>query len=164
MRAVRPLLIAASLAAVTGLSACETYDGPGYGPRYEPGVPARVEQGVVVGARPVDVGRPNTGTGAVVGGVSGAVVGSELASRGSGFAGSVLGAVGGALIGNAIEGSGSHHRGYAYLIRLDRSGREIEVAQADEYPLRQGVHVAVTFGPRVRVVPNGPPPGDRPRY
>ena len=157
MRAARPLLLAASLlAAGGGLSACETYDGPGY---YEAGVPARVEQGVIVGARPVDVGRPNTGTGAVVGGVSGAVVGSELASRGSGFAGSVLGAVGGALIGNAIEGSGDHRRGFAYLIRLDRSGREIEVAQADAYPLRQGVHVAVTFGPRVRVTPNGPAPG-----
>lgn len=158
MRVSRPFLLLLSLGALTGLSACETYDGPRY---YEPGVPARVEQGVVVGARPVDVGRPNTGTGAVVGGVSGAVVGSELASRGSGFAGSVLGAVGGALIGNAIEGSGSHHPGFAYLIRLDRNGREIEVAQADAYPLRQGVHVAVTFGPRVRVVPNGPPEGAR---
>ena len=158
MRAARPYLLAASLlAGVAGLSACETYDGPGY---YEAGVPARVEQGVVVGARPVDLGRPNTGTGAVVGGVSGAVVGSELASRGSGFAGSVLGAVGGALIGNAIEGGSSHHRGFAYLIRLDRSGREIEVAQADAYPLKQGVHVAVTFGPRVRVTPNGPPPAN----
>ena len=156
MRAARPLLLAAALAATAGLSACETYDGPNaYGP-YEAGIPARVEQGVVVGARPVTLGAPNTGGGAVVGGVSGGVIGSELAGRGDGFAGGILGAVGGALIGNAIENS-NKRQGFAYLIRFDRDGREIEVAQADAYPLKQGVHVAVTFGARVRVVPNGPP-------
>lgn len=160
MRAARPLLLAAALAGTAALSACETYDSPGYYGPYEAGVPARVEQGVVVGVRPITLGAPNTGAGAVIGGVSGGVVGSELASRGSGFAGGVLGAVGGALIGNAIE-NGNKHPGFAYLIRFDRSGREIEVAQADRYPLRQGVHVAVTFGPRVRVTPNGPPPAER---
>ena len=157
MRAARPLVLLLSLGALTGLSACETYDRPDfYGP-YEAGVPARVEQGVVVGARPITIGAPNTGGGAVIGGVSGGVIGSELAGRGDGFAGGLLGAVGGALIGNAIENS-NKHGGFAYLIRFDRDGREIEVAQADAYPLRQGVHVAVTFGPRVRVVPNGPAP------
>ena len=160
MRVARPLLVLLSLGALTGLSACETYDRPDrYGP-YEAGVPARVEQGVVVGARPITLGASDSGAGAVIGGVSGGVVGSELAGRGDHFAGGLLGAVGGALIGSAIERSNTH-RGFAYLIRFDRSGREIEVAQADAYPLRQGVHVAVTFGPRVRVIPNGPPEGGR---
>ena len=155
MRVARPLVLLLSLGALTGLSACETDRPDFYGP-YEAGVPARVEQGVVIGARPITLGARDSGAGAVIGGVSGGVVGSELAGRGDHFAGGLLGAVGGALIGSAIEHSNTR-QGFAYLIRFDRSGREIEVAQADAYPLKQGVHVAVTFGPRVRIVPNGPP-------
>ena len=63
----------------------------------------------------------------------------------------------GAIAGSAIERS-NRQPGFAYLIRFDRDGTEVEVPQADRYPLRQGVHVAVSYGPRVRVIPIGPPP------
>ncbi len=157
MRPLRPLILAASLLAVGGLSACETYGGPGdYGP-YEYGAPARVERGVVIGARPIRFGGGDTGAGAVVGGVSGGLIGSAAAGRHDGFAGGIAGAVLGALVGSALERSNAQP-GFAYLIRFDRDGTEVEVPQADRYPLREGVRVAVSYGPRVRVTPIAPPP------
>ena len=159
MRPIRPLALAAALVAVTGLSACETYRGPGdYGP-WEYGAPARVERGVVIGARPISFGGGDSGGGAVIGGVSGGIIGSELAGRHDGFAGGIAGAVLGAIAGSAIERA-QRQPGFAYLIRFDRDGTEVEVPQADRYPLREGVRVAVSYGPRVRVTPIGPPPRD----
>lgn len=158
MRAFRPLLLVAVLAgAGAGLAACETYGGPGdYGP-WEYGAPARVERGVVIGARPIRFGGGDTGAGAVVGGVSGGLIGSAAAGRHDGFAGGIAGAVLGAIVGSALERSNSQP-GFAYLVRFDRDGTEAEIPQADRYPLRQGVRVAVSYGPRVRVTPIGEPP------
>lgn len=167
----KPLAAAGlAAAALTGLSACETYDGPNrYGP-YEAGIPAPVERGTVIGARPITLGGGDTGAGAIVGGVSGGVIGSELAGRGSHFAGGIAGAVLGSLAGQAIERSNTHP-GYAYLIRFDRDGSEAEIPQPDPYPLRQNTRVLVTYGARVHVRPIGdgyasapPPPPPPPRY
>ena len=156
MRAFRPAVLALSLVAMGGLSACQTYGPEEYGP-WEAGAPARVERGVVIGARPISLGGYDSGGGAVVGGVSGGLIGSSLAGRHDGFAGGVAGAVLGALAGSAIERA-NRQPGFAYLIRFDRDGTEVEIPQADRYPLRQGVHVAVSYGPRVRVIPVGEPP------
>ena len=152
MRLARPAVLALSLLAVGGLSACETY-GPGDYSPYEAGAPARVERGVVIGARPITLGGRDTGGGAVIGGVSGGLIGSGLAGRHDGFAGGIAGAVLGALAGSAIERS-QRQEGFAYLIRF-RDGTEVEIPQADRYPLRQGVRVVVSYGARVRVTPVG---------
>ena len=49
-------------------------------------------------------------TGLIVGGVGGAVVGSQIAGRGNGTLGAILGGVGGALGGRAIDRSMTAHK------------------------------------------------------
>jgi hypothetical protein len=57
-------------------------------------------------------GRNNAGAGALIGGVAGAVAGSNLSARGRATEGSVLGGVAGALLGSAIGRSTNNCGGY----------------------------------------------------
>ncbi len=146
--------------ATLGLAACNEEPGQGRYAAYESGVAAHVEEGEVVSFRPVSIGPGNSGTGAVVGGVSGAVVGSQFGGRRSDHvAAGVVGAVAGALLGNAIEKNNSQAQGYAYTVRVRRTGELIEIVQPDASPIPNGVHVAISYGARVRISPiNGPAP------
>ncbi len=149
--------------AALGLTACNEEPGQGRYAAYESGVAAHVEEGEVVAFRPVSIGPGNSGTGAVVGGVGGAVAGSQFGGRRSDHvAAGVVGAVAGALIGNAIEKSNSQSQGYAYTVRVRRTGELIEIVQPDASPIPNGVHVAISYGARVRISPissqMAPPP------
>jgi outer membrane lipoprotein SlyB len=61
------------------------------------------ECGVVESINPVKVEGKTNGTGAVAGGLGGALVGNRIAGGGNRTLGGVVGAVGGGLLGNAIE-------------------------------------------------------------
>ncbi len=50
----------------------------------------------------------NTATGAVVGGVAGALLGSAIAGRHDRVEGAVVGGVGGAIVGSAVAGANQH--------------------------------------------------------
>lgn len=157
-------------AAGTGLAACETDYGPSRYSPYEAGVPARVEEGTIVGFRPITFGGQDTGAGTAVGAVGGGLAGSVIAGRGDGLAGGIAGAVLGALAGNAIERS-NRQPGFVYVVRFRRDGTTVEIPQPDRYPIRIGTRVFVSYGARVRVFPanNGygpppPPPPPPPRY
>ena len=58
----------------------------------------------------------NTATGAVVGGIAGALLGSAVAGRHERGEGAVIGGVGGAVVGGAVASSGNHPcpEGYYY--------------------------------------------------
>ena len=162
------LLSVAALAGAT-LTACAEPPGPSRYAPYEAGVPAHVEEGEVINSRPIQISGQPTGTGAVVGGVSGAVLGSQIGDhRRDRAAGGFVGAVAGALIGSAIEKDASQQTGFAYTIRVRRTGELIEVGQADAAPIPNGTPVSISYGARVRVTPlyvggaAPPPPGAYP--
>ena len=56
--------------------------------------------------QPIAVQQPNTGAGAVMGGIAGGALGNQIGGGSGRAAATVLGVVGGALLGNNIEGRG----------------------------------------------------------
>jgi outer membrane lipoprotein SlyB len=132
----------------------------GCGPSYSPNTYAssavqqanKVDAGVLVGVRPVDV-TASGATGAVVGGAAGGIAGSQV---GSGV-GSALGALGGSLVGG-IAGSAAEHvsgdtSAFEYIVRK-ANGDLLSVTQKDEVPLSIGQKVLVISGNQARVVPD----------
>ncbi|PJK12867.1 peptidoglycan-associated outer membrane lipoprotein precursor [Lysobacteraceae bacterium NML120232] len=116
----------------------------GYGSRYqcsECGTVTRIE---VVGGSQVPVG-----TGAVIGGIVGAVAAREIAkdntdSQRRRNVAAAAGAAGGALVGNAIQERAAASR-YNVYVRMD-DGREVMVSQTDLYGIQQGTAVRVQNG------------------
>jgi len=105
-------------------------------------------RGVVVAARPVTISARSAetdnqpGAGAVIGGLSGAVLGSQLGGgRGSVVTG-VLGALGGGVAGHMIEQKLTDQEGMEYQIQLDH-GRLITMRQGADPMLRAGQRVMV---------------------
>ncbi|WP_428531062.1 hypothetical protein [Rhodopila sp.] len=138
--------------ALFGMSACA--------PTYSPDTYAsnaaqqanKVEQGVVVGLRPVAVsatGTVGTLTGAAAGGIGGSQVGvgpfSALAALGGSFAGG--------LAGSAAEHVTADTRAYEYIVRKP-NGDLVSVTQNDKTPLALGQKVLVIAGLQARVVPD----------
>ncbi len=104
------------------------------------GVVTRIEAGV--GSR-----APNA-TGAVVGGLVGAVAGRELAKNNTDSTGrqnsaTVAGAAAGALIGNTIQNRAG--TGYNVFVRLD-NGQQLVAMQDDIGTIREGSRVRVDNG------------------
>ena len=99
-------IAAAAATAVTGLAAPTFAAAQYYAP---PGVSYRDDP-----CR--DQKRSSGTTGAVVGGIAGAVLGSQVAGRGARTEGAVIGGVGGAVVGNQIGRHsvkcGAYPRGY----------------------------------------------------
>jgi outer membrane lipoprotein SlyB len=75
--------------------------------------------GVVEAVRTYQKQGEGTGLGAVAGGVTGAVVGSQFGKGNGRTAMGVLGAVGGAYAGNAIEKNVRSSTGYRVTVRMD---------------------------------------------
>ena len=131
----------------------------GCGPSYSPNTyssaavqqAAKVDQGVVVGARKVQV----TASG-VVGGTTGAAAGTALGASVPGTAlHSTLTAIGGGLIGGAVGAGVERATGdtfaYEYIVRKDNN-ELVSVTQKDERPLALGQRVLVIAGPQARIV------------
>lgn len=141
------LLVPAALAAALAMTGCAT-SGPGYGygqPGPAPGAAChdcgtvtRIEQGSRVPSQ----------TGAVVGGIVGAVAGREIAknetdSKGRQNTATVAGAAAGAVAGNAIQ----NRTGMTYNIHVRMSdGRQTVVSQGSLDGIREGSYVQVRNG------------------
>ncbi|MCZ8113433.1 glycine zipper 2TM domain-containing protein [Silanimonas sp.] len=127
----RPAL-ALGLIATAVLSACSTQPTTRRYAQYEP-APYQEPQrcydcGTVETIVRVYGARENTRTGAVIGGVLGAIVGRELAddsSRGRRNTATVAGAAAGALAGNAIENR-ANEESFDVTVRMD-DGRRLTV-------------------------------------
>lgn len=155
--------LAVALLATLGLAACAEDIGPGVYSPYTAGSVARVEEGVVVAAQPIrfrDDGA--TGGATAAGAVGGGIIGSQIGgSSGANAVLGVVGAVAGAAIGNAVARNANERPGFVYTIRLARDGGTIQVPQVDPYPIAQGAHVYVSFGPdgaRVQPISGYAPP------
>jgi outer membrane lipoprotein SlyB len=117
--------------------------GDGYG-RYGYSQPAGVEYGRVHHIQALSGYQANTGGGALLGGLIGAVVGRQFGNSSHGKAtGTFAGAVGGVLIGNEIERQQRGGRdGLVIAVALDGGGlREFAVPSAGD--LRVGDRVRI---------------------
>ena len=132
----------------------------GCGPSYSPNTYAtnavqqanKVEQGIIVGVRQVDVSTSGT-VGAAVGGAAGGIAGAQVGEG----AGKAFGALGGALVGG-IAGSATEHvvgdtSAFEYIVRKP-NGDLVSVTQKDAVPLKLGEKVLVISGNQARVIPD----------
>ncbi|MBB1472281.1 glycine zipper 2TM domain-containing protein [Luteimonas sp. MC1782] len=146
-----------ALAALTLVGCAST--SPGYSPGYSGGGYGNTgssnyacqDCGVVtrIDHRARGGNTPNA-TGAVLGGVVGAVAAREIAGRSTDSEGrrntaTVAGAVGGAVAGNAIQNRVQGDSVYDVHVRLD-NGRMTVVTQTDLGGIREGSYVRVAGG------------------
>jgi outer membrane lipoprotein SlyB len=151
------------------LCAALTASVAGCGPSYSPNTYAsnavqqanKVDQGVLVGVREVDVSAAGT-TGTLVGGAAGGIAGAQA---GSGVT-SALGALGGSLVGGIAGNAAEHVTGdthaFEYIVRK-ANGDLLSVTQKDEAPLAVGQKVLVISGNQARVVPDYTVPAEPPK-
>ena len=141
------------------LAGCSTtspnYGGYGnYGTSYPSAPTACADCGIVTRIETVASGRTApSATGAVLGGIVGAVAGREISDRTGGSKGNqniaaVAGAVGGAMAGNKIQQNVTGNS-YDIQVRMD-DGRVVVVNQKDLNGIRESSYVRVVNG---RVVP-----------
>lgn len=138
---------ALALAGCTTTSPDYGYGSPGYG---HPSQAACLDCGIVTRIDVVPSGRSApSATGAVLGGIVGAVAGHEISDRTGGSKGNqnvaaVAGAVAGAAAGNAIQ---NHATGDSYNIhvRLD-DGRSVVINQRDLGGIRENTYVRLANG------------------
>jgi len=147
--------LAAAGCATTGPGYGNSGYGTGYGSSY--GAPASNNNSCydcgtvtrVEGASTSPSNVPNA-TGAVLGGIVGAVAGHEISSKTGGSKGNrniatVGGAVAGAFAGNAIQNRSQAQGSYNVYVRMN-DGRTTVVTQRDLGGIREGSYVRVTNG------------------
>ena len=103
-------------------------------------------KGVIISARPVMINAQDPsqpGVGAVVGGLSGALLGSQIGGGKGRMVTGVLGGLAGAGAGHLIQGKATEQEGYEYQVQLDRG---------DTVTLTQGAEPKMTAGQRVLVI------------
>ncbi len=150
-------LIAAGAIATLALAGCATspgYGGGGYNNGYSSnsGYQNRTcaDCGIVTRINTVQSGRSApSATGAILGGIVGAVAGHEISdhtggSRGNKNIAAVAGAAGGALAGNRIQKNVTSDT-YDITVRMD-DGRTVVVNQRDLAGIRENTYVRVVNG------------------
>lgn len=148
------LLGATTLAAALATAGCATspgYGGGGYGTSPSYGSTVCTDCGTVTRIETVARGQnvPNA-TGAVLGGIVGAVAGREISDKTGGSKGNqniatVAGAVGGAAAGNAIQNGIQRSTAYRITVRLE-NGNLQTVQQGDLGGIREGSYVRISGG------------------
>ncbi len=84
-----------------------------------PAVPPCLDCGVVANVRQVTNEAKPSGAGAVIGGLAGAVLGSNVGRGNTRTVASIAGAIGGGMLGNTIEKSRSQTTSYEVSLRMD---------------------------------------------
>ena len=146
LRTLGAAMLGLALAAGTGCASTGNsgYQGSGYGSGY--GSNSCQNCGTVTR---ITVGGASGKTGAVIGGIVGAVAGHEISdhtggSRGNKNIAAAAGAVGGALAGNQIQKNVTSDT-YDISVRMD-DGRTIVVNQRDLGGIRENTYVRVVNG------------------
>lgn len=148
-------LMAAGALTLAGCASTSPNYGYGGGSRSDgysstPSSRSCADCGIVTRIDPVSSNRSApTGTGAVLGGIVGAVAGRQISketggSKGNKNVAAVAGAAGGALAGNAIQNRTTGD-GYDITVRMD-DGRSIVVNQRDLGGVRENTYVRVVNG------------------
>jgi len=144
-------LLASLVAAGCATSSPGYTSSPSYGPAYGSASTSCYDCGTVTRVEVTSSGSnvPNA-TGAVLGGIVGAVAGREISDKTGGSKGNqnvatVGGAVAGAVAGNAIQNHVQAQGAYNVYVRMN-DGRSVVVSQRDLAGIREGSYVRVTNG------------------
>ena len=147
-------LLAVGAIAAVALAGCATTSPSsnyGYGNTVPASAPARCyDCGIVTRVDTVGSGRTApSATGAVLGGIVGAIAGHEISDKTGGSKGNqniaaVAGAVGGAAAGNAIQKRATGDS-YDVHVRMD-DGRTVVINQRDLSGIRENTYVRVVNG------------------
>ena len=147
-------LIGITAFGVLALAGCATSPSPNYG--YGSSAPAYPSQarcadcGIVTRIETIPSGRSApSATGAILGGIVGAVAGHEISdhtggSKGNQNVSAVAGAAAGAMAGNAIQNRATSDT-YNVHVRLD-DGRGVVINQRDLGGIRENTYVRVVNG------------------
>ena len=119
---------------------------------------SQTQKGVIVAARPVMINAQDgsqPGAGSVIGGLSGAVLGSQIGGGRAGLVTGVLGGLAGAGAGHLIQGKVTEQEGVEYQVQLD-TGNTITLYQGAEPTMSPGQRVLVVQSnrDRSRIVPD----------
>ena len=152
IRLIGATALLASLAAAGCASTSPGYTSqPAYDPGYNSAGTSCYDCGTVTRVEVTSSGSnvPNA-TGAVLGGIVGAVAGREISDQTGGSKGNqnvatVGGAVAGAVAGNAIQNHVQAQGAYNVYVRMN-DGRSVVVSQRDLAGIREGSYVRVTNG------------------
>ncbi|HJS35504.1 MAG TPA: glycine zipper 2TM domain-containing protein [Pseudoxanthomonas sp.] len=148
--------IAIGLTATVALAGCAStspgYGNSGYGGGYNSAPASRycADCGIVERIDVVSSGRSApSATGAVLGGIVGAVAGRQISDRTGGSEGNknvstVAGAVAGAAAGNAIQNRTTGDT-YNVTVRMD-DGRRVTISQRDLGGIRENTYVRIQNG------------------
>ncbi len=156
---MKKVLIMTLSAASIMLSACTPKLG---GDDYSTSGAGEISQtfkGTIIAMRPVAINNnPNgsLGAGAVIGGLSGALLGSTIGGGKGRLVTGVLGGLAGGGAGQLIENKMGEQQGTEYQVQLDR-GDVITLTQGEEPKMAVGQRVLVIQSgkDRSRVVPDG---------
>jgi len=151
-RGVSPLAVVVALGAAM-LAGC----APSYSPDTYAANAAqqanKVEQGVIVGVRPVGISAAGV-VGAATGAAAGGVIGSQAGPGGiTGALGAVGGSLVGGLVGTTVEHAQADTTAYEYIVK-ETKGDLVSVTQKDDKPLAVGQKVLVIAGNQARIVPD----------
>lgn len=134
------------LLVVSSVSGCANLNGNAYSPNLissnQAEVASRVDFGVVVSVKPVQIENNGSMLGTVVGAGAGGLAGSMIgkgAIRGLGIIG---GALGGGILGNAITKGSASSNGLQITVRLEH-GTPIVVTQGAQEQFKVGQQVQV---------------------
>lgn len=145
-----PCGFAATLLLCSGLVAC----GPSYSPdTYSSNAvqqASKVDAGVIIGVRKVEIKRSSS-VATATGGAAGGIAGSQAADGAVGALTALGGAVTGGLVGSAVGHKVEDTFGYEYIVRKP-NGDLVSVTQKDATPLKLGERVLVIQGSEARIV------------
>ncbi|MBX9745214.1 MAG: glycine zipper 2TM domain-containing protein [Chlamydiales bacterium] len=154
-------LVASLLTTTIFLSACAPRLGGNDYSVSNAGDLGEILPGTIVGRKVVkiagrDAGKENTpGVGALIGGGTGALLGSQIGGGRGRYATGAVGGLLGGIAGHYAEKALTEQEGFEYQIRLD-SGKSVSIVQGAEPNLGVGQRVNVlvsTSGKRSRVLP-----------
>ncbi len=112
----------------------------------------KVDQGVIVGVRAIQISADTT-LATAAGGAAGGVAGSTVGGGTTSALGAVGGSVAGGVVGNVIGHAAGDTDGFEYIVKKG-NGELLSVTQKDPAPLAIGAHVLIIEGPQARVVPD----------
>jgi outer membrane lipoprotein SlyB len=148
----KQLILAASVATLGALSACQTAN-PDIVSRNDAQRMSSVQDGTILSIRPVTIDGSQSGGGGAAGAIAGGVAGSNVGGpRGSVLVG-LAGAIAGGVIGNAAERAATKEDGVEILVQLKNGERRSIVQGKGNEVLAAGDPVImVTTGGKVRVM------------
>jgi outer membrane lipoprotein SlyB len=112
----------------------------------------KVNQGIIVGVRAVQISADTT-LATASGGAAGGVIGAGFGEGSGSAAGAAAGAIAGGVVGNVVGHAAGDTDGFEYIVKKS-NGDLLSVTQKDTRPLGIGAHVLLIEGPQARIVPD----------